>query len=43
MTTYDNMNKKEKNAKENVLKQANTLDGWPEIKGYDFDKEFKFE
>lgn len=33
---------KQKNAKENVLKQAKTLDGWPEIKGYDFGKKFNF-
>ena len=34
---------KQINPKENVLKTANTLDGWPEIKGYDFEGEFNFE
>jgi len=29
--------------RENILKKANTLDGWPEIKGYDFEEEFNFE
>lgn len=32
-----------KSVKENVLKKANTLEGWPEIKGYDFEGEFDFE
>ncbi|MFW5704390.1 MAG: deoxyhypusine synthase family protein, partial [Nanoarchaeota archaeon] len=36
-------NKNTINAKENVLKKANTLDGWPEIKGYDFEEKFKFK
>lgn len=38
---YDNLNNE--NIKEHVLKQANTLDGWPEIRGYDFEGEFDFE
>ena len=32
-----------KRAKENILKPSNTLDGWPEIKGYDFEEDFDFE
>jgi len=32
-----------KNPKETVLKEAKTLDGWPEIKGYDFEEDFNFE
>lgn len=46
MTKYkqDNKNKiKVEEAKKNVLKNANTLEGWPEIKGYDFEGEFNFE
>lgn len=47
MTIYEKkpnkLNEKESKAKENVLKQANTLDGWPEIKGYDFEGDFNFE
>lgn len=35
--------KKEENVKENVLRQAKTLDGWPVIKGYDFEEKFNFE
>ena len=35
--------KKELGAKENVLKKANTLEGWPEIRGYNFEEEFNFE
>lgn len=31
------------NVKENILKKSNTLDGWPEIKGYDFEEDFNFE
>jgi deoxyhypusine synthase len=38
------MNKKEaKNPKETVLKKANTLEGWPEIEGYNFDKDFNVQ
>lgn len=32
-----------KNPKENILKKSNTLDDWPEIKGYDFEEDFDFE
>ncbi|MDA3856098.1 MAG: deoxyhypusine synthase [Candidatus Woesearchaeota archaeon] len=35
--------KKTTKAKDNVLKKANTLEGWPEIRGYDFEEEFNFE
>lgn len=35
--------KKEKIARESVLKKSNTLDGWPEIYGYDFEGDFDFE
>ena len=34
---------KKDNIKSNILKEAKTLDGWPEIKGYDFEDEFDFE
>jgi len=27
-------------AKENILKESKTLDGWPEIEGYDFEEDF---
>lgn len=30
-------------SKENVLKKSNTLEGWPEIRGYDFEEKFDFE
>ncbi len=30
-------------AKENVLKPSVSLEGWPEVKGYDFDSEWNFE
>jgi deoxyhypusine synthase len=44
---YDKFKKDESvksdDVRENVLKQANTLDGWPEICGYDFEGEFNFE
>jgi deoxyhypusine synthase len=48
MERYQNLNKKNKEIsndkiKENVLREANTLEGWPEIKGYDFEGEFNFE
>ncbi len=44
MTQYKQQNTtKEEKAKETVLKSANTLDDWPEIRGYDFEGEFKFE
>ncbi len=29
--------------KKTILKEAKTLDGWPEIKGYEFEEEFNFE
>ena len=32
-----------KDIKSNVLREAKTLDGWPEIKGYDFEGKFNFE
>ncbi len=35
--------KKNDKVKENVLQKANTLEGWPEIFGYDFDEQFDFE
>lgn len=35
--------KNPENPKEHVLKKANTLDGWPEVKGYDFEGDFDFE
>ena len=35
----DNSNNKT-NPKDNVLKKANTLEGWPEIKGYSFKESF---
>ncbi len=28
---------------ERILKKSNTLDGWPEIRGYDFEDKFNFE
>ena len=34
---------KEKNPKENILKESNTLDGWTEIKGYNFEEEFSLD
>ena len=43
MTEYNQQKSKVEKAKENILKKANTLDGWPEIKGYDFEGNFKFE
>lgn len=42
MVRYDNLSEKENKTKETVLKQANTLEGWPEIRGYDFEDEFDF-
>ena len=38
-----NQKKENENIKENILRQAKTLDGWPQIKGYDFEEEFNFE
>ncbi len=38
-----NSEKKQKNTKETILKKSNTLEGWPEIKGYNFDEKFDFE
>ena len=32
-----------KDPKETILKKSNNLDGWPEVKGYDFNEEFNFE
>ena len=32
-----------KKVKERILKEAKTLEGWPEIKGYDFEGKFDFE
>lgn len=44
MTRYEQIKEdKETKAKESVLKNANTLEGWPEIRGYDFEGEFNFE
>lgn len=44
MVKYNSeLGKKEDMAKESVLKSANTLEGWPEIRGYDFEEEFNFE
>ncbi len=46
MTRYENTTQEQNTnnkAKETVLKQANTLEGWPEVKGYDFEGEFNFE
>jgi len=44
MTRYEQKQemRKEK-ARETVLKEANTLEGWPEVRGYDFEGEFNFE
>lgn len=33
-------NSKEEELKERILKKSNTLDGWPEIKGYPFEGDF---
>ena len=38
----NNINK-ENLPKENILREAKTLNGWPEIKGYDFEEDFNFE
>lgn len=38
-----NFKMKNHKSKEYILKKANTLDGWPEIRGYDFEEEFSFE
>jgi deoxyhypusine synthase len=45
MTTYKQKQTedKTKKAKENILRLSNTLDDWPQIKGYDFEDEFNFE
>ena len=43
MTTYNQQKTKKEQTKETVLKQANTLEGWPEVKGYDFEEKFNFE
>ncbi len=41
MTRYTkNQDKGKSSIKETILKKANTLEGWPEIKGYDFESEF---
>jgi deoxyhypusine synthase len=39
----NNSNKNQKTPRETVLKTSNTLEGWPEVKGYDFEKKFNFE
>ena len=41
--SYNNIERWYKEAKENVLKEANTLEGWPEIRGYDFEGNFLFD
>jgi len=33
----------QKKVKESLLRQAKTLDDWPEVKGYDFEEEFNFK
>lgn len=38
-----NQKKEKSRVKENVLRQAKTLEGWPQIKGYNFEEDFNFE
>lgn len=42
-TQKENKEENVNNARENVLRKANTLDGWPEVRGYDFEEDFDFE
>lgn len=43
MTQYSQQEISQEKAKDTVLKQANTLEGWPVIQGYNFETEFAIE